>query len=813
MAQYKQSVSDLSLKSTWTCTYYIEVDWNNGIADETYCSTQSRPTTASYTQSFPLSLPTNAKINSTRVHAVFGSGLTGCAVKTVGGKVPGSDGFVTIDNPAVTDTSVNVEFKFQAYKDSSSAHDSSATTAKQTHNHTSISIVSEVYLLIDYDIVLSACGEPTSVTVSPATAAPGAKVRLSWSGASAGAGNAITGYQIYRSTNADSGYSLLTTVSANSTSGSTTVTAPTENGAVYYYKVLTLGTYSGYNSGQSSAYATLTCSYTATSAPTSVKLASTNVGPGVAVTLSWSGATAGTSNPIKGYEIYRATSANGDYALLDTVTTADTSSSASVAAPTENGVSYYYKVMTLGTVEDTDSALSTAYAVLTCTFSAPSAPTSVKVNDTSTLYVYPGTEVTLTWTGAADGANNNITGFTIWQNDTVLVNNLSPSVTSYTFTLPQTGGIVYAYTIVAQGEHSASQASEAAQVYAYTDPTAPDSVTSDPEPVAGSRVKLSWSGANPGGLNAITGYNIYRYTAVNGEGAYVATASTTETSGSYYVDAPSRATYKYYYRVETVCERSSSGISTAYATMTAKEDTSGTSADVVIKITPKPRRKKRKFLFGNYDTDLDGKWTVCEWSFTEPETQTTYVDVPGRLAGPLDMTAANTDGDPRYTSRSLTVRMESSEGTRLEREGIISRMLNRLHGYREEITMPDDQTRYAVGRISVAKDYNDMAHASVTVTATCEPWRYSKMETKLELEADESIRTTVLTNNGRMQVIPEITITGRNAGVILTVNDETTWALSEGTFSLPGLVLNHGYTKLSYTGSGTITIRYREAIL
>ncbi len=110
-------------------------------------------------------------------------------------------------------------------------------------------------LTLNYALNYTACGAPTAVSVNATNVAPGANVTLSWSGASAGSSNAITGYQVYRSTAAAGTYSLLTSVNTSAGSGSTTVAAPTTSGSAYYYKVLTVGTVGGYNSGQSSAYA------------------------------------------------------------------------------------------------------------------------------------------------------------------------------------------------------------------------------------------------------------------------------------------------------------------------------------------------------------------------------------------------------------------------------------------------------------------------------------------------------------------------------------------------------------------------------
>lgn len=808
MAATNITASDIKLQATWYCWVHT---------NEEYTDAENRSVqTVTKTVRFKLtSLPKDAEIYSTRVHSVWDGALYGYATATVDGKQPNDNGIVFIDNPAPGATYVDVEFAFKPRCDNPYNHASSMSDyGTKTFSHTTTATVSEIYLRVFYRMTYSDCTAPTTVTLGQTSASPGAKLNLEWSGAAAGESNAITGYEVYRSTTEDSGYTLLTTVSSTATSGSTVVTAPTTSGETYYYKVATLGTQDGYDSGMSTAVASLTCSYETTSAPTAVRVVATNAAPGVSVTLEWSGATAGTNNPIAGYEVYRAEDPAGEYTLLTTVTTAEVTGSASVASPSEDGQTYYYKVRTLGTVEGTDSPLSTVYAALSCTYSAPSAPTNVTVNGLTSLYALPGSEITLEWSGATDGINNPILHYSIWASDTLLADNIDPETTEYTFTAPEEAGVSAVYTVVACGVYANSSESRAVNVYVYTDPVAPSSVTvSDSTPVAGSRVKLYWSGAEAGHFNEIEAYNIYRAMAANDEGALVSTVASTDTAGSCYVDVPSRAGYHYYYRVETVGAQSSSDVSTTYAEVTIKEDTSGNKANVTVKITPRKPPKKRKFVFGDYDTVDDGDWTLCEWVFTEPETATSYVDVPGRLKGPLDMTAVHTNGDPRYGNRTLTARFECSEGTRMEREGIISRMLNHLHGRKKDITLPDDETHYAVGRLSVTRDYNDMAHAGVTVSATCEPWRYNKLETTLELVADDTLRTAVLMNNGRMQVVPEITVTGYKASVEFSINDGEMQRLGAGTYLLPGVVLDTGYSKLTYTGSGNIAVRYREAIL
>ena len=115
-----------------------------------------------------------------------------------------------------------------------------------------------ITLTINYEYDTTAVSAPTSVSLSSSTAAPGAGVTLSWSGAKAGTNNAISGYHIYRrNTLVTTSYTHIASVTSTATSGSCTVTAPTVKGGKYTYAVYTLGA-AGLNSGAASSYPTLT---------------------------------------------------------------------------------------------------------------------------------------------------------------------------------------------------------------------------------------------------------------------------------------------------------------------------------------------------------------------------------------------------------------------------------------------------------------------------------------------------------------------------------------------------------------------------
>lgn len=219
---------------------------------------------------------------------------------------------------------------------------------------------------------------------------------------------------------------------------------------------------------------------------------------------------------------------------------------------------------------------------------------------------------------------------------------------------------------------------------------------------------------------------------------------------------------------------------------------------------------KRTIVLGGYDTAANG-WTLAGWQLSPAEQKTNFVERTGG-DGSWDLSTALSDGLPRYYDRTLTVTLEHSGGDRLSREAIIRHMVNLLDGMRERIELPDDPYHYITGRLHVAREYNDPAHAAVTVTAVCGPWKYSTEELVVTLTATATEQTARLVNSGRLAVVPTLTVTGSGASVRLVYGDVSR-TLSAGTYQLPDLLLTPGNHALTYTGTGSVRITYREAVL
>lgn len=101
----------------------------------------------------------------------------------------------------------------------------------------------------------AACGAPILVSISDAKPEPLDYLIISWSDASGGDSNPITGYDVYEDSVENGTFTTLTGhVNTTETSGSlSSITASASYNITKYYRVKTIGTNTGYDSGLSSA--------------------------------------------------------------------------------------------------------------------------------------------------------------------------------------------------------------------------------------------------------------------------------------------------------------------------------------------------------------------------------------------------------------------------------------------------------------------------------------------------------------------------------------------------------------------------------
>ena len=343
---------------------------------------------------------------------------------------------------------------------------------------------------------------PTAPVVRIGNSATSGKPMLTW--------NAVygaTSYRIYRSTSRGSGYSLL---------GTTTATSYTNTGAkagtTYYYRVKAC------NDAGLSPYSNVV----------SGKVKSVTPKPSAPVVRIGHSATSGkpmlTWNAVSGatsYKVYRATSQNGTYSLLGTVTATSYTNTGAKA-----GVTYYYKVKAV------NSAGESAYSNIVSGQSKavtpkPAAPV-VKIGHSAS-----SGKPMLTW-NAVDGAASYKVYRATAKNGAYSVINTTKALT-YTNTGAALGTTYY-YKVEALNASGKSMGFSAI-VEGKVAPVLAVGYSS----VSG-KPQLTWK-AVPGA----TEYQVYRSTQQNS--GYAKINTTTSTS---YVNTGAKAGTTYYYRIVAV---------------------------------------------------------------------------------------------------------------------------------------------------------------------------------------------------------------------------------------------------------------------
>lgn len=203
------------------------------------------------------------------------------------------------------------------------------------------------------------------------------------------------------------------------------------------------------------------------STPSNFKASKTSTAPNETVTLSWDSVNDATGNTLNGYQIYRKIPTDTDYKYL-TTTTATTYS---IQSSSTNNETYYYKIRAIGSAGESYYSPFTNKISITTQYTAPSAPTNVKVNNNSQLYV--GTinvpTITLSWNSATQGINNPITRYIIYKNEEQLA---TTTETSYTLAEEDYIG---SFTIVSEGTYGGSK-SEASSSAVVSEIGAPASI-------------------------------------------------------------------------------------------------------------------------------------------------------------------------------------------------------------------------------------------------------------------------------------------------------------------------------------------------
>jgi hypothetical protein len=379
--------------------------------------------------------------------------------------------------------------------------------------------LSQIVLTINWASRTTACSPPTSCAVN-ITLSEG-NVTLSWSGAAGGTNNTISSYEIQYSDSTDNStwgaWTALTTVTTTATSGSLSVAPPSTRGNYRRFQVRTRGTagasyYSGWKVSTNSVRRN-----TIPNPPTTAVASPSNYSDET-ITLTWSGASGGTS-AIKGYQIATRTSTdNSTWSSWSGLVTLTMSTSGGSYNPNVSRVPGTYTQLGVWTIDVLDVFSSEKISnSIYCDITACGAPTACSLSAT----LSEG-NVTLSWSGAAGGAGNTITSYEIEYSDSIdnstwgtwtALTTVSTSATgsSVSVSPPTMRGYYRRFRVRTRGTAGESFYSNwtvsSNTIRKNTLPMPPTTFAATPPIYEVNTVTLTWSGTTPG-TSAIKQYVI-----------------------------------------------------------------------------------------------------------------------------------------------------------------------------------------------------------------------------------------------------------------------------------------------------------------
>lgn len=200
-------------------------------------------------------------------------------------------------------------------------------------------------------------------------------------------------------------------------------------------------------------------------------------------------------------------------------------------------------------------------------------------------------------------------------------------------------------------------------------------------------------------------------------------------------------------------------------------------------------------------------WLRESINFPTPQSQTNTLVVPGRNS-PIRYTEAL--GRVSYQPRSFEIVL-SMLGYRTDFNRMSGEIVNRYAGQLVKVICSEEPGLYAIGTLEMAPSYDPLAGKG-QLTISCsdgDAYRYHVEETVATITGGG----TVILDNDYMPVVPVLTATAETALGWQVGSDAFQKSVSSGTWEFPELELQAGQNRISVSGTGTVTFRYREGRL
>ena len=187
-----------------------------------------------------------------------------------------------------------------------------------------------------------------------------------------------------------------------------------------------------------------------------------------------------------------------------------------------------------------------------------------------------------------------------------------------------------------------------------------------------------------------------------------------------------------------------------------------------------------------------------------PSVKTSSVDIKG-ANGILDLSEVLT-GDVCYGNRDIKLTFAMMDD--IDYHSIISNIANYLHGKKVTLKLTNDDEYFYSGRAILSQWEYSPGKGTLVISISADPFKYSVTESNVFVNLNNETKSLTLPNK-RMRISPTLIVTG---SVTMTFEGKT-YTLQVGEQQLLNFVLSEGNNTVSFSGTGSVKINYRQGAL
>ena len=199
-------------------------------------------------------------------------------------------------------------------------------------------------------------------------------------------------------------------------------------------------------------------------------------------------------------------------------------------------------------------------------------------------------------------------------------------------------------------------------------------------------------------------------------------------------------------------------------------------------------------------------WSIVltKTSISLPSVKTSTVDIKG-ANGILDLSEVLT-GDVCYSNRDIKLTFSMMEDE--DYNSTVSEIANYLHGKKVTLKLTNDDEYFYSGRAIISQWEYSPGKGTLVISISADPFKYSLTESNAFVNLNNETKSLTLPNK-RMRVAPTLVVTG---SVTMTFEGKT-YTLNTGEQQLLNFVLSEGDNNVSFSGTGSVKITYRQGAL